>query len=229
MGARNHEGVEKNFYKLNAKTADGAVPHFVKVEKKGSEWVETEEFNELFGLITGITHEQYTYEGELKNKAKVEMTNPDGSVDTVDFMFNNATFSFLNSLLGSDVSKEAVISVWVKENEAGKRFAQLSVKFGGQKSNWKYRPEELPKPEVVKVGNKDVKNWESVEKFWIDAIPEIHAKVVGNRMTSDPILGSENTKYGGAKNFDAAKMEEKDRTHERSDEPPYKEIDDLPF
>lgn len=174
MGAKNSEHTSATFWKMSAKTSDGAVPGFYKGIKQvdGKYEFKSTMFNEMFGRVVSIEHSTYEHNSEIKHQFKLKMLDNEGAVDLIQFGFNSASYSLLNTLAGSDISKEITMNIWSKD-VGSQTYAQIGVKVGGEKGTWAYKPEELPKAETAEVFGKTVKNEEPVINFWVNVIENV--------------------------------------------------------
>lgn len=187
MGAKNSESQQATFWKLNSK-ADGKVsPAFYKVEKVNGKWATTQSFDTLYGRVVAIETGSFEWNGEVSYKVKIALKDEKGQLDIVDCMFNSVTYSILNTLSASDLSKVISMQLYdkVDKNNPAKYWGQVSIKVGEEKGTWKYKPEEIPKAIEGKVGTKVVKDHTPVIEFWIGVVeneikPAIAAQSINN-------------------------------------------------
>lgn len=176
MGAKNTQFTQATYLKLKSKTSDtDPTPFFGKNEKHGETYEITEKFNSCDGFLTEISSSTYEYEGETKNKVRMTLVDPDGSVSFVEANFNNLVYSLLNSLCGV-VPEKVEMQVWLSKptpESKGKRFANITVKNNGKKIGWSMQQDELPKVRTEMVGNKKIKVDDEVVAFWKNKILDI--------------------------------------------------------
>lgn len=175
MGAKNTANKSVTYLKLKAKTSEtDLTPVFAKQEKEDGHYVITETFNSVDGYLKEITSETYEYEGETKHKCKMKFADKGGEITFVESNFNNLLYGILNSFLGAPMGF-VEIQVWLsKERDNGKRYASAAVKNNGQKTEWKFKIDELPKPQKVgEVKGKAIYDDSNVIEFWVEKIKEI--------------------------------------------------------
>lgn len=179
MGAHKNEQSSNLYLKLKAKTSDtDPTPFFGKQEKQGNEYVITEKFNKVDGKIISLETDTYEYQGETKSKFKIILQDADGSKTYIEGNFNSLAYSIFNSLAGTHNLNFIAIEVWLdKEVKNGKQYAQCKVLNDGERTNWKYNWNDVPKPEKVKVGNKTVTDDTKVVEFWTKEAGGVAAKL----------------------------------------------------
>lgn len=147
----------KKYFKLITQAAktDGkmAICEVVKVDGvyRDSGW-----FNSVSGRATGF------YVKEFSNFKSYSIKLQKGeSVEYLSFMLGFTTFSIINSLLNTDLSKEIQISAWVNK----KGFVQASVGYvgGADKIDWAIEISEQPQVEKSESGKTD---YSKVNDFW---------------------------------------------------------------
>jgi len=65
----------------------------------------------------------------------------------------------------------------------GEKNAAIFIECGGERANWKYAPEELPKIVKVMVGKKEVIDDSEVVEFYENVIAEINTAVAESKKT----------------------------------------------
>jgi hypothetical protein len=189
MGAKQNDSSNITYLKLKAKTSDSDPTPFIgKNEKINGEWVIKEKFNSVDGNLTEIGSETYDYEGETKHKCKMKFIDPDGSISILESNFNNMLYNVLNSLAGTKKKGKIQIDVWLGKEKEGKRYASVAVKNNGEKTEWLYDWQNVPKAEKVKVGTKVVSDDSNVVSFWAKVITDINTHIKENApmVTSEP-------------------------------------------
>jgi len=175
MGAHNSEGSMTNFYTLKAKSSDtDPTAFFGKNTKINGTWGISEKFNSFNGNLVDIKHSTYEYEGQTKHKAELTFKDKDGTKNVLSANYSNLLYSLLNSLASCEpefiemnlsLGKAKVI-----DGKAGKQFPSIWAKNNGEKIEWKYKFEDQPKGDKVKVGTQTVTDDSKVVEFWSKVI-----------------------------------------------------------
>lgn len=180
MAVYNSERKQTTFVKMKAKTSDtDLTPIFGVLEKSGDSWVIGKVCNAISGELTEITHKTYEYEGEEKNSCRMKFVDPDGSANLVESGFNNLLYNVLN-ILAFKNDGNIVIELGLSKPDANnKRYARAYITINGEKSDWKYKDKEIPRPSVqkVQVGKgkaKEVRDDSEVIEFWKQVIENIN-------------------------------------------------------
>ena len=102
----------------------------------------------LSGHMVGAIHDTWTYQGELKDRCKIVLNDPtsgnDGETYYVEFSPTSGIGrSIINSLLGAtNFLSDVKISLY---NNKDNGYASVGMYLGGERMNWKYKPEDLNK------------------------------------------------------------------------------------
>lgn len=199
MGGMNTEHIGATYWKLNATTktekGEPLKPVWIRQGKVGGEWKGVEEVNTIFGTIVGIEYYTYLYKGETKHAVKIKIKDSTGATDNISCGFNNVTYNILNTMAGSDLSKEFQMKLWVREKDDD-RFASVSITVGGEKGTWMYKPEDQPKAKNVPVGNKTYKDDSLVIEFWRDVImQQLMPKLTAETIAQNEFMQNDNSVY----------------------------------
>ncbi len=173
MGLDNKSGSTKKFLSLKAKTSDTDPTPFIGVnEKTGDTWGITQKYNSISGKLKSIAHDSYEYQGE--QKTKIIMVIEDDVEYQLEANFNSLIYSILNSLAGTKDIGKIEISVWLDPKLVdGKKYAKAALKNNGEKTEWAYKWDEIPKAAKVQVGKKTVMDDSAVIDFWKAEIDKI--------------------------------------------------------
>lgn len=195
MGAKNtgYAG-NKTFLKLKSKTSDtDPTPGFFKTEKVGDKWINTESFNSVDGDLVSIQHTTYTYENKQKDKCIMTFKDPDGSETNVDVNFSSLLYGVLNSLCNLSKFDNVEIQTWLgKPDKRGKEWPKAGVKRHGEKVEWYYAIDILPKVKSEEYKGHVIKDDSEVIDFWKQRISEIN-DMIGLQGQNAPTPAPEST------------------------------------
>lgn len=148
MGGRTSERANQKYYSLKSKAGAKAdeTPHFALVEKKGSEYVTTAEFNEMVGRITGASIKIGKTSQGKEIKSFILLLDDGIEISNLQLPFSNLAFSIVNTLASlPDLSGNFVF--YVDKQQKDKYWnARCFIQVDEQRVNWKYKYEEYPHP-----------------------------------------------------------------------------------
>lgn len=194
MGASKSNDKNFELYKLKiVKETD--VPIFVKKEKKGDSWVETDEYDMMEGRLKKIEAGSYVYEGKEKKTFAMFMDDGNASIK-VDCSLNNMTRKMLNYLSGAASIGNVKLTArkWGKK-DSDKKYPTVFVEVNGQKSDVGFPYDQLPKVEEIKNKKGEVlsKDDSELNDFFIaNVIPEINSKIQAPELIKSEMDGGSN-------------------------------------
>lgn len=151
------------------------VTQFFQQRKTASGYELINPSNELTGYLKKVEVGSYLWDGNEIETIKFTIDDDVDHSATIflEAGFSNLTRGILNSLAGSDEISKILIRLYLsKENENHKRFPQAYVEINNKKSQWKYKPEQLPKVEKIIVKKKEVYDDSEVNEFFKKVIAE---------------------------------------------------------
>lgn len=180
MAASNSSGTAQ-IYRLKVQK-ETSIPYFVRQEKNGDTWMDTESFQNIEGYLKSVSMESYTYEGKTKYSLKVVMNdNMTDEKIIISFYMDNYTRTMLNCIAGAEDLSKVVRLEARKWGKSEKKYPTIFVKVDNQTVKWKYDLKEIP--EVEKTTNKkgETVAWDDtdVNNFYknvidIDIMPKLN-------------------------------------------------------
>lgn len=183
MLGNKHRQNDNELIILKLKTADAEkrpVPvHFEISKKVDGKWGAVGDTKDVSGDITKI--ELYTREWEGVETPLVKIFIEDAEAKEtylLDLRYNMLSRNLFNTLLSLTSFEGVSIGVYERKKEE-KTFPAVSVKQDGKLVNWKYKIDELPKVETVRVGKKDITNFDNLNDFFIEELKKLSELVKG--------------------------------------------------
>jgi hypothetical protein len=140
----------------------------------------TESYDNVEGRISDISLRESQYNGENIKQWNISLGgNLDRAIFTVGYS-SSFTKSLINSLLSADLSKPVVLSCYMKND-----YNQPSVKQDGQIIRWKYDISEVPRPEKIMVGSKEVSDDSKVAEWIEEKVKELNARIKAKPVVED--------------------------------------------
>jgi hypothetical protein len=153
-------------------------------EKVDGQWKTTTRFDTLEGYLDSISVGEFIFDGKSNKTVKMLFTSADGERVQIESTFTLLAYSAINSIAGCDLSKQLKLKLYVRtRKDNGEKNAAIFIECGGEKSNWKYAPEELPKIVKVMVGKKEVIDDSEVVEFYEKLIAEVNAMATESKKT----------------------------------------------
>jgi hypothetical protein len=153
-------------------------------EKVDGQWKTTKRFDTLEGYIESISVGEFVFDGKSNKTVKIVFTSADGERVQVESTFTLLAYSAINSIAGCDYTKQIKLKLYVRtRKDNGDKSAAIFIECGGERANWKYAPEELPKIVKVMVGKKEVIDDSEVVEFYEKLIAEINTSVAESKKT----------------------------------------------
>lgn len=155
--------------------------HFEITRKVNGEWVKSGETKDLSGRLSKV--EPYVREYEGVESPLVKLYFRDDAADEtylVDCRYNRVSRSLFNSLLGLKTFDDVEISLWDAKGKGaseGKTFPSVSVRQKGERVEWKFAPDDLPKPEKAKVGKKEITSFDALNDFFVEELKALSIRV----------------------------------------------------
>ena len=153
-------------------------------EKVDGQWKTTTRFDTLEGYLESINVGEFVFDGKSNKTVKMVFTNADGERVQVESTFTLLAYSAINSIAGCDFTKQIKLKLYVRtRKDNGEKNAAIFIECGGERANWKYSPEELPKIVKVMVGKKEVIDDSEVVEFYETMIGQINTAVAESKKT----------------------------------------------
>ncbi|MDR1018989.1 MAG: hypothetical protein LBM02_09860 [Lachnospiraceae bacterium] len=152
MGAFNSERGQIKYYSLKSKADVNISPFFVKVTKlENGEKIE-EKYNGIRGVITSAEMRESEYQSKKIKSFNFGVKDSEG-ISYISMGHNNLTYSILNSLASDfGIDSEITIELYKSKTEKdGTTYynGKAAVKANGDRLNWAYNVDEIPKAEVI--------------------------------------------------------------------------------
>lgn len=180
--------------KVRTKDADKqSVPvHFEVFEKKSvdingkteEKWATATTTRNVSGDLSRVELGEVEYEGEKSPTVKLTIVdNAQKESYLLDLRYNIISRSLFNGLFNLKSFDNIEIGVYQTKPKTkdGKSFAAISLKQNGERVDWKFKKEEIPPVEIVKVGKKGVSNFDNMNEFFLKNLEELSIKVRANK------------------------------------------------
>ena len=131
------------------------------------------------GSITGAELRSYEYEGKPRDVFVLHLVDEQWEKYKLSCSFTQLSRSLLNNLCWMPNYNNVEISLYVKGSVGndGKEYVnpRISVWKDGQIQSWKYKLDEIPKPEAIKnsKGEAVQNDYSAVDEFWKAKIKDI--------------------------------------------------------
>jgi hypothetical protein len=155
--------------------------HFEITRKVNGAWVKSGEVKDVSGRLSKV--EPYVREWEGVESPLVKLYFRDDEADEtylIDCRYNRLSRSLFNSLLGLKTFDNVEISLWDAKGKGpseGKTFPSVSVRQNGERVEWGFTPEQLPKPEKAKVGKKEITSFDELNDFFVEQLKSLSLRV----------------------------------------------------
>lgn len=170
----NGSNEKRRFFKVIAKAEKcDTVNRKVIVESiKGSDnkWTHGKWFSSLSGFITNAVVKEFEYEGEVKKKFVIDITDRE-CVCQLEFSPSFAAYGLINALLNTDLKREIQIDGWINKTN----YVGLGIKYAGESEliKWSLQKEEVPEGVKFKKPNgKEEIDFSNVAEFWVKAFTD---------------------------------------------------------
>lgn len=245
MGLSNSEQARTTYVKMFSKEpgTDNINAFFGMSEKVEGKWQTTQRFDTVEGVLTGISVGEFTYQNDTKKTLKLVFSDNSGERVQVESTFTFLTYNVINTLYGcKDLSKQIRIKLYVRRGE--KDMPAAYIECGGERASWAFEPSQLPKPQRVTVGKKEVIDDSEVVEFYERLVNEIASRIKSIKLPQSAPMEEQTPKGDTAMaNLAAMKRLEEQAAQDaqqikskqsnqkpKADEPVNAEIeDDLPF
>lgn len=169
---------------LKLKTADAEkkpVPvHFEITEKVDDKWTVTGEDKDVSGTLTKIELYEREWEGVVTPLVKIFLEDSEAQeCYLLDLRYNMLSRNLFNNLLSLQSFENLKISLYDRKKE-DKTYPAVSVRQNDALVNWKFEIKDLPPVEKVKVGKKEVTNFDNLNDFFIAELTKLAEKVKGS-------------------------------------------------
>lgn len=167
------------FLKLRKKDDKFGFFHFKKMES--GEWESNDFFDFVEGNIVSMKLDGFTTKKGFQDTLKITVNdeNEKGEIETVqiEMNFNNVTRSLLNTFFYAGINNVQLKGARVVlESYTGKdEYPKLKVRLNGDKIDWAFPLDEIPKTEVIKDKKGNVLTVDDGEanEFFVEKFNEI--------------------------------------------------------
>ncbi len=162
MGARASRNQQTKYYKWNVvknkEDKDYGTPFFLLQEKRGEEYVFTERWGTMTGILKDVHIKKTPWQGKTITNLVLVMEDDEAAGEgiQIELGMSFAARSLLNSLAGINEFGVLQFVTWLgKANAEGKRYPLLFVNNNfdgekGEKCEWRFKMEEIPAVETIK-------------------------------------------------------------------------------
>lgn len=157
-------------------------PHFsVSTKADDGKWTVTNQVKDISGDLVKVETEKKEWEGQEYDVIKVYLAD-DKLKETylLDLRQNMLARNIYNSFAGLKSFENIEIGLYEK-TKGEKTFPAVSIKQNGTRVDWKFKLEELPKLNKVKVGKKEIVDSAELDEFFIKELEELSARVSANK------------------------------------------------
>ncbi len=172
---------------------------FEFIQKVDGQWVVTAKDSVFSGDLKSIQHglkydisipKQRELAEKYKNRPVIKLQLVDREANqTYLYKFNLrlATRTLINRVLALESTDGLAISIW-NDRETGNE--KISLKQHGKPVDWKYGLDEVPKPEELRKKNGELisRDFDEVDKFFLDKIDEFNASKKKSHTQSEPVV-----------------------------------------
>lgn len=181
MALGNNRKNDSTLIILKLKTADAEkkpVPvHFEVTKKVDDKWQPVGETKDVSGRLTKVETYEREWEGTVTPLVKIYLEDDDAKETyLLDLRYNMLSRNLFNSLLSLDSFEDVKIGVWDRKKD-DKTYPAVTVRQGEKMVDWKHKIADLPPVEKVKVGKKDVTNFDNLNDFFIEELKAFADKV----------------------------------------------------
>lgn len=157
-------------------------PHFELTAKVGDKYEKQEAtFDTLSGNLKKIEHRQRTFDKIVTDEVVLVLEDPiEKEVYRLDLRLKLATRSLLNSIM----SLKSFDNISIKYYRSKNGYDSFWVTQNGEKVEWKYSLDEIPKPTKVKVRGVETSDFFEVDQWYVGKIMEFAAQLEGGGVPS---------------------------------------------
>ncbi len=170
-----------------SKDAEGnpVKPHFT-ISRKGADGKITksgETVDRVSGDLIKLEVGEWTYQGNVNKEAKLYLRDSEANETyQLKLTFTMASRSLFNSLASLDSFEALSISIY----ENAKGYQTFSLRQNDEKTNWKFKLEELPEPICTQHKGKTLRDWAPVEELFVKELEVIAAKIGNGKADEAP-------------------------------------------
>lgn len=179
LGNKNYDANGKLFVlKIKTKNAEQQeVPPFFQIsEKVDGKWTDTgNKQTSVSGILTNIESKESEINGDIVKSVSVFLKDKDETY-LIDIRYSILGRGILNSLISlEDSSQEIEISLY--QNKKG--YASACVRANGEILSWKFKLDELPKPDEIKdkKGNLIKRDYSEIDEFFDNEVSELKSRL----------------------------------------------------
>jgi hypothetical protein len=179
MGFYNTGSEQIDYLKLNAKTSETESPFFSLQKKTDGKWGTAQSFNQISGYIMGVSRREGEYQGNPVFSVRIRFMDDSDATKLfqLEASYNNLTYSILNSLMSLDKSAPVTIRVYARPSKSdGKFYPAAYIESNGNRVDWFYAIDSLPRPAVAMVGKKKVIDDSEVIEFYHKLVDQLIEK-----------------------------------------------------
>ncbi len=170
-----------------------AVSEKVTVEedgKKVEKWQKTSEVKDVSGTLTKVECSKREWEGQEYDVIKVTLTDYEKDESyLLDLRQNSVARNIYNSILSLKTFDNVSVGLYEKKgsgDNAGKKFPAVSVKQGGNRTEWAFKLDELPEIKKVKVGKKVAIDSSELDEFYVKHLTEFGERLKNTKQAAPP-------------------------------------------
>lgn len=134
---------------------------------------EKKEIGAVSGFLIDLTIEEEVFKGQTYEKITLHLQDDEDDENILRISFpigSGYCFSFFSMCPNIDYKSAIEISASEKNLESGNTYGQLFIKQDGKNLKWYYTKDneagkKVPKPKIVKVNGKDVRDYEARNNF----------------------------------------------------------------
>lgn len=153
----NKQDVQPHF-ELTTKGVDGYVKEPVNLS-----------LNVISGRLAGVEHLVREYKGTKYDEITFSLIDDEAKeIYRVGFRLNISTRSLFNSLF----SLTEFDNIEIKYYRSSKGYDQYSLYQNGEKVQWKYEMDQIPKASTVKIRGVDTKDFYEVDQWYVNKLLE---------------------------------------------------------
>lgn len=183
------------FYILKVKTKNlekqDVSPYF-SVSEKGEDgkWKEVNQVNKVSGKLVKVDTGKRTWDEQEYDEIKLLFSDAKadegkGEDYLLDLRLNLLSRSLINGLLSLDTFDNLSVSLY-QTKKADKTYNAISLRQDDKMVNWRFKLDELPKVEKVKIGKgKEIADSTALDEFYLEQIEGLKVKV-NKKAKSEP-------------------------------------------
>ena len=182
LGTNQYSSGKLFVLKLRTKDNDKKdVPPYFEVSAKNEEtgkYTVVNQVKDVTGDLVDIQLNEREWEDQTYHEVKLFLADEKTQEKyMVDLRLNLLSRNIFNTLLALETFENLQFDLYQRKAENGKVYPAVSVKQNGERTNWKYTLDEVPKIETAVVGKKKVTDSTALDEFYVQKLTELKAKV----------------------------------------------------